>query len=179
MPTGRPTRLWRKISNRLRIWMVRATARRAPRSPGGRRRSGRPPAGPGARPAGPRSAHPRPCHQRAIHSSLQRSRADHHGQRLGGLDLRRFLPSRVTAPPDLALGAPSTNAHEFVDHPARAGVVNPAQKVCRRPWGADEAEVRSSGKRCPTFRQYGGQLPMMRLGPGLVLRPVRSRRCRR
>jgi hypothetical protein len=64
--------------------------------------------------------------------------------------------SWVTAPPDLALGAPSTNAHEFVDHPARAGVVNTAQKVRRRPGGADEAEVRSSGKRCPTFRQYGG-----------------------
>jgi hypothetical protein len=48
---------------------------------------------------------PGPCHYRAIHSGLDRSPADNHGQRHGGLDLRCSLPSQVTNPPDLALGA--------------------------------------------------------------------------
>jgi hypothetical protein len=52
----------------------------------------------------PSSSH-RPGHERAIHSSLDRSRADNHGQRQGALDLRGSLPSEVTIPLDLALGA--------------------------------------------------------------------------
>jgi hypothetical protein len=50
--------------------------------------------------------HPRrPCHKRAIHSSPERSRADNHGQPRSSFDLRRSPSSRVTAAPDLALGA--------------------------------------------------------------------------
>jgi hypothetical protein len=55
----------------------------------------------------------------------------------------------------------STNVHAFVDHPPGASVVNPVQRVRLRSRGANEAEVRSTGGRCPTFRQYGGQVPMI------------------
>jgi hypothetical protein len=45
------------------------------------------------------------CHERAIHGGPGWSPADNHGQRHGGLDLRRSLPSQVTDQPDLALQA--------------------------------------------------------------------------
>jgi hypothetical protein len=44
----------------------------------------------------------RPCHQRAIHTSPERSRADNHGQRHGGLDLAGSLPLQVAILADLA-----------------------------------------------------------------------------
>ena len=50
--------------------------------------------------------------------------------------------------------APSTNPHEFVDHPAPGlASSSPVQKVCLRSWGADGVEVTPTGGRCTTFRQ--------------------------
>jgi hypothetical protein len=60
----------------------------------------------GAYTARPHKRRPRrPCHYRAIHSGLDRSRADNHGQRHSGLDLRRSPSSQETTAPDLALQA--------------------------------------------------------------------------
>ena len=93
---------------------------------------------------------------------------------------RRRARVRVSSP--RLPGARRGLAHEPVGNRGRAspaGLAGSRRRRCehRRSRQPCYPHARRSG---PTFRQYGGQFPMMlRLGPGLVLRPVRSRRCRR
>jgi hypothetical protein len=95
------------------------------------------------RTAPPPATYPRlSCHERAIHGRPGWSPADNHGQRQGGLDLRRSLPSQVTDRPDLALQAGGRTADACI------GLAVPGRAIRSRV---------AEGPASPTASATGGE----------------------